>query len=186
MRILLHICCGPCAIYCINTLREKGHKVFGFFYNPNIHPVSEYDKRRESVVCVSEKLNLPVFFHREYKFEDFFRKITLHEQDDRCSLCWQLRLKTTAEFAKRENFDVFTTTLLISPYQDQERIRDTATSLEKSYGINFYYEDFRTGFRESHNLSRQMGLYHQKYCGCIYSERERYKKLKKRHCEGTK
>ncbi len=121
---------------------------------------------------------MPVFFHREYKFEDFFRKITLHEQDDRCSLCWQLRLKITAEFAKRENFDAFTTTLLISPYQDQDKIKDIATSLEKNYGINFYYEDFRIGFRESHNLSRQMGLYHQKYCGCIYSERERYKELK--------
>lgn len=177
MRILLHICCGPCAIYCIDALRKKGHTVEGFFYNPNIHPLSEYDKRKEASLCVSEKLNIPIHFYREYQFKDFFRKITLYEQDDRCRLCWQLRLRHTAEFSKRENFDAFTTTLLISPYQDQDRIKDIATTLAKDYYVNFYYEDFRVGFRDSHILSKEMGLYHQKYCGCVYSERERYKRL---------
>lgn len=173
MKVLLHICCGPCAIYCVNTLREKGHSVEGFFYNPNIHPMAEYDKRRESVLVLSEKLNLPIHFHREYKFEDFFRKVTFHEEDKRCWICWQLRLKHTAEFASRNGYDAFTTTLLISPYQDQDKIRDIAAKLAEKYKVDFYYENFRKGFRESHTLSRQMGLYHQKYCGCIYSERER-------------
>ena len=173
----MHICCGPCAIYCINALRSKEHIVEGFFYNPNIHPVSEYDKRKESTLSVSKELNLPVYFHREYKFEDFFRKITFHEQDERCQICWRLRLKHTVEFARRENYDAFTTTLLISPYQNQDKIKEIATGLARYYDIKFYYEDFRIGFRESHNLSKEMGLYHQKYCGCIYSERERHKRL---------
>lgn len=173
MKVLLHICCGPCAIFCVNSLREKGHSVSGFFYNPNIHPLAEYDRRKEAIVLMAQKLALAVYFHREYEFEDFFKNVTHDEQNKKCQLCWQLRLKTTAGFAKEKKYDVFTTTLLISPYQNHERIKDIAASLEKDYGINFYYEDFRPGFRESHNLSKQMGLYHQKYCGCIYSERER-------------
>ncbi|MFH0731824.1 MAG: epoxyqueuosine reductase QueH [Candidatus Omnitrophota bacterium] len=178
MRILLHICCGPCAIHCVNTLREKSHTVQGFFYNPNIHPLSEYDTRKESVTIAAQKLILPVHFHRDHKFEDFFRKITFHEDDDRCFLCWQTRLKHTAEFAKKENYEAFTTTLLISPYQDKDKIRELAQSLAQKYEIPFFYEDFSIGFRESHEASREMGLYHQKYCGCIYSERERNAQIK--------
>jgi epoxyqueuosine reductase len=169
MRVLLHICCGPCAIYCVNALRKNGHETTGLFYNPNIYPLAEYDKRKEAVISASEKLDLPVSF-----YTGAMGHFSLWgEKRSNCQLCWRLRLKTTAEFAKKENYDAFCTTLLISPYQDHAGIKAIAGNLAIEHNINFHYEDFRSGFRESHNLSKAMGLYHQKYCGCIYSERER-------------
>lgn len=141
--------------------------------------MSEYDKRKEASVVVSKKLDIPIHYYREYKFEDFFRKITIHEQDERCPNCWKLRLKHAAEFTKRMGFDAFTTTLLISPYQDQSKIKDIASDLANRYDVDFFFEDFSAGFRESHKASKALGIYHQKYCGCIYSERDRYKKNKK-------
>jgi predicted adenine nucleotide alpha hydrolase (AANH) superfamily ATPase len=175
MKILLHVCCGPCAVYIINRLRGRGDTVEGFFYNPNIHPVSEYKNRKEAVVRLSQEVNLKVNFFREYQLEDFFRKINSHEQDGRCPLCWQLRLEETARYAAANGFDGFTTTLLISPYQDIGRIKAIGEGLAAEYSASFVYEDFRPGFRESHRIANEMGLYHQKYCGCLYSERERMK-----------
>lgn len=171
MKILLHTCCGPCAIYCADTIRKENHDICGFFYNPNIYPVSEYDKRKEAARTAFKNMGLDIIFHKDYSFKDFFRK---------CQLCWKSRLKQAAEFGKKENFDAFTTTLLISPYQEHEKIKQIGYSLENLYKIKFYYKDFRAGFRESHKLSKQMGLYHQKYCGCVYSERERIKSEKLR------
>ncbi len=173
MKILLHICCGPCAIYCADNLQRSGDKVEGFFYNPNIHPINEYDKRKEAVVKVSEKLNLPVHFCADYNFDDYFMAIAFNNGKDRCPLCWQLRLKETAKFAKTNGFDAFTTTLLISPYQDHNKIKDIAAQAAKDFKVDFYYQDFRPGFGQSHKLSKEMQLYHQKYCGCVYSEKER-------------
>ena len=178
MRVLLHICCGPCAVYSVQKLKELGHDVKGFFYNPNIHPVSEYKNRRQATESLSEETGLEIDFYRDYQFEDYFRKVTLHE-DDRCAICWKLRLEETAEYASKNGFNGFTTTLLISPYQDHEKLKKIATDAGKKYSVAFVYEDFRPGFRESHRLSREMGLYHQKYCGCIYSERERFAKIHK-------
>jgi epoxyqueuosine reductase len=174
MKILLHVCCGPCAIYSIKKLREKYDNVECFFYNPNIHPVSEYEKRRDSCVKLSDILNIKTHFHKDLNFEDFFRKITFYEQDQRCDICWGLRLKETAEYASKNGFCGFTSTLFISPYQDHEKLKKIAMDAQQQYKIAFIYEDFRPGFRQSHQLSRDMGLYHQKYCGCIYSERERF------------
>ena len=177
MKILLHICCGPCAVYSIKRLRENGNTVEGFFYNPNIHPASEYSSRRDSVQKISETLDINIEFHREFQFEDFFRKISLHEQDNRCMLCWELRLNKTAEYASKNGFNGFTSTLFISPYQDHEQMRKIAQSAAERHSVIFSYEDFRSGFRESHQASKQLGLYHQKYCGCIYSEREQLEKV---------
>ncbi|HEO63982.1 MAG TPA: epoxyqueuosine reductase QueH [Candidatus Omnitrophica bacterium] len=178
MKILLHICCGPCALYCVKSLREKGNEVEGLFYNPNIHPVSEYMARRDALKVAAEAVNLDVHYHRELQFEDFFRKVALHEDSSRCPLCWELRLKQTAEFAQRNDFEAFTTTLLISPYQDQKKINEMGSELAEKYSVKFLSENFRRGFNESHKMSKEMGLYHQKYCGCVYSERERQARLK--------
>lgn len=177
MKTLLHICCGPCAVYTIKRLRDKGNDVEGLFYNPNIHPISEYIKRRESVLKLSEQLGFKLNFFREYLFEDFFRKVTFHEKGERCPLCWSLRLSETAEYANKNDFDGFCTTLLISPYQNHEKIKEIGQTQAKKYSVQFIYEDFRPGFKESHCISKEMGLYHQNYCGCIYSERERYEQL---------
>jgi epoxyqueuosine reductase len=179
MKILLHTCCAPCAVYCIEKLKEKYSAVECFFYNPNIHPVAEYEKRRESCKQLSRIADIHMYFHKDFQFEDFFRKITFHEQDARCGLCWGLRLEETAEYAAKNGFDGFTSTLFISPYQDHEKLKQIANAAQVMYSIPFIYQDFRPGFRKSHELSHGMSLYHQKYCGCIYSERERFQKTVK-------
>jgi epoxyqueuosine reductase len=179
MRILLHICCAPCALYCIEKLREKYNNVEGFFYNPNIHPSSEYDMRRSSCEKISNTLNFKIHFHKDFHFEDFFRKITPFEKDLRCKLCWALRLQETAEYASKNGFNGFTSTLFISPYQDHAQLKQIANDAQGRYSIPFIYDDFRPGFKKSHQISREMGLYHQKYCGCLYSERERFAKVSK-------
>lgn len=181
MKVLLHICCAPCAIYTTRKLKERDDikLVGGFFYNPNIHPASEYIRRKESAEKLSDLLGIKINFFRNLKFQDFFRKINFHEKEERCTLCWQLRLNKTAEYATKKGFDAFTTTLLISPYQDQEKIKRIGEEAAARHSASFLYEDFRPGFRESHKLSKEMGLYHQKYCGCIYSEKERIESLVK-------
>jgi len=179
LKTLLHICCAPCAIYCKESLKETGHEAEGFFYNPNIHPASEYNMRKESLEKLSNSVGLKVSYISDLQFEDFFRKITFHEKDERCPLCWMLRLAKTAEYASKNGFRGFSTTLLISPYQDHERIRSIGETVAKKYSVSFVYKDFRPGFKESHQASHEMGLYHQKYCGCIYSERERFDKVSK-------
>ena len=176
MRILLHTCCAPCAVYSIEKLKEKYENIECFFYNPNIHPVSEYEKRKASCEELSRAMNIRMYFHKDFQFEDFFRKITFYEKDLRCCLCWGLRIEETAEYAAKNGFDGFTSTLFISPYQDHEKLKQIAKNAQDRYSVPFIYEDFRPGFRKSHESSRSMGLYHQKYCGCIYSERERLDK----------
>lgn len=175
MNLLLHTCCAPCLIYPLERLTERGFAVAGLFYNPNIHPYSEYLKRREAVEGFSKALEIKVEFP-EYRPDEFFRKVHLTEASPgRCSLCWLLRLKVTAQAAKRNGFDGFSTTLLVSPYQDQGLLHKIGEDIAREEGIDFYYEDFRPGFRKAHNTAKEKGIYCQRYCGCIYSEIERDK-----------
>lgn len=175
MKILLHICCAPCLIYPLERLREKGNEVTGLFYNPNIHPLAECDMRRQAVADYSNSVNLEVMYP-EYKPEEFFRAVNMKEYNSaRCYLCWALRLKQTAKLAKDNKFDSFTSTLLVSPYQDQELIHKIGHEVARAEGVEFYYEDFRAGFRSAHDTAREKGIYRQRYCGCIYSEIERCK-----------
>ena len=175
-RMLLHTCCAPCLIYPLEKLKEEGFRVSGFFYNPNIHPFPEYKNRKQAVVELSSKLEFEVSYP-EYLPEEFFREINFKEKDpERCSLCWRLRLKKTALHAKEKGFDSFTTTLLVSPYQDQEALKKIGNTVAEDAGIEFYYEDFRPGFRQAHEKAKKDGIYCQRYCGCIYSEIERCKK----------
>jgi predicted adenine nucleotide alpha hydrolase (AANH) superfamily ATPase len=176
MKLLLHICCAPCEIYPLETLKAKGFEVSGFFYNPNIHPFLEYQNRRQAVEDYSQKVNLETIFP-EYRPQEFFQAVNLKEQNPgRCAICWSLRLKETAKVAKKQGFTHFSSTLLVSPYQDQELLKKIGTDVSQEEEIEFYYEDFRPGFREAHNKAHQQGIYCQKYCGCIYSEIERYNK----------
>lgn len=176
MRLLLHTCCAPCLIYPLEQLKEKGFEVTGLFYNPNIHPFAEYKKRKQAVEDFSRKANLEVVYP-EYKPTEFFQTVNMKEDNkERCFLCWSLRLKKTAKTAREREFTSFTTTLLISPYQDQELLEKIGNDIAKEEGIEFYYEDFRPGFKKAHEEARVKGIYCQKYCGCIYSEIERSKK----------
>ncbi len=172
MRLLLHICCGPCALYPIKKLADKKFKeVVGFYYNPNIHPPSEYKRRRDALQLTGMDVIYP-----PYVMEEYFRKtVSKEDRPERCQLCWDLRLAKTAEYAKKNNFDAFTTTLLISPYQDHKLVKKIGEDIGRKKEIKFYYEDFRVGFRQSQEEAKKSEMYRQKYCGCVFSELERVK-----------
>jgi len=178
-KILLHICCAPCAIYPLERLKEEGYEVTGFFYNPNIHPLAEYEQRKKAVENFSKALNLAVIYP-EYNPQEFLQLVEGNQQNPgRCAICWELRLRKTALMAKEMSNAYFTTTLLVSPYQDQELLLGIGYNIEEEENVNFYYEDFRSGFRKSHEQAKAAGIYCQKYCGCMYSEKEQCKKSAK-------
>jgi predicted adenine nucleotide alpha hydrolase (AANH) superfamily ATPase len=177
-RILLHICCGPCSTYPIEQLREEGFQVTGFWYNPNIHPWQEHQRRRESVQKYAEAVGLPVIWHEKYEMPLYLRAVVGHERfRERCRICYRMRLEKTARVAAEGGFDAFTTTLLISPHQDQALIRQIGEEVAEELGagaLEFYFENFRRGWSERGRLTHEHDLYRQQYCGCIYSEWERY------------
>jgi hypothetical protein len=173
MKILLHICCSPCLIYPLRILREIGHDVTGHFFNPNIHPYLEYQRRADTLSAYAGEKGLPVIWAEDYGMEAFFRLVAGHE-DDRCRICYTLRLQETARVAKEEGFTGFTTTLLYSKFQKHDVIREVGERLGREVGIPFVYHDFRAGWQEGVDLSREIGMYRQPYCGCLYSEKDRY------------
>ena len=176
-NILLHVCCAPCLIYPYQYLTDKGFKVVNYFYNPNIHPYSEYKERLKSLKNYTQKNNLDLLIEDGYEIEDFFLKIKDNTiEPERCNLCWQMRLEKTALKAKELGIDTFTTTLLVSPYQDQMAIKGIGEGIAKEQGLNFYYHDFSLMFKQAHDEAKELGMYLQKYCGCLYSERARYLK----------
>ena len=176
--ILLHTCCAPCLIYPLELLRLKGFKVTGFFYNPNIHPISEYSERKKAIAILDPGIE---FIYPDYLPQEFFQGVNLNEETPaRCAICWRQRLTKTARVAREKGFKYFSTTLLVSPYQDHELLKIIGDDIAKETGVEFYYTDFRLGFRKAHNEARARGIYIQKYCGCIYSDIERSKK--KREC----
>lgn len=182
MNILLHICCAPCEIYPLEKLRQDKHLVGGYYYNPNIHPYSEYLKRKGEVEKYSKEEGLAVTFG-DYDIEDYFQNIIYDEGiENRCPVCWWLRIKKTAQTAKEIGFDAFTTTLLGSPYQDHKVLKDICEDVAIKIGIKFHYEDFRIGFKEAHNKAKAKGIYCQNYCGCLFSEKER---IEKKEHKGT-
>lgn len=175
MDILLHICCAPCSLYSWQALEAKGHNIEGFFYNPNIHPYREFEKRKEALRSLAEWEDRSIFIDERYLLNDYLRQV-VNREEMRCELCYAMRLEETARQAKEKGIEGFSTTLLISPYQQHELLRETGGRIAEEYGLKFVYEDMRPGFRESMGLAREKGLYMQGYCGCIYSERDRYEK----------
>lgn len=173
MKILMHACCGPCAIYPTRVLREAGHNVMGFFYRHNIHPFTECMKREEAMRQFAESREMKMIYQEGYELEEFLRQAAFREKD-RCRMCYHSRLRATALLAKRGKFEAFTSTLLYSRHQNHELIKSIAESLAREVGVKFYYEDFRIGWKEGIDTSKEMGLYRQQYCGCIYSEKDRY------------
>lgn len=134
----------------------------------------EYMNRLESLEKYAKKKGTEVIYKKEYDLEDYLRGSL--GAKSRCEFCYRMRLSEAARLAKEYGYDAFTTTLLISPYQDHEMLIKVAKKAADEQKIEFYYEDFRAGYTESRQISRVMGLYMQKYCGCIFSEKERYEK----------
>ena len=182
MRILMHVCCAPCSIHPLARLREDGHQITGYFYNPNIHPYTEYQKRLTTLRDYAAAEDWPLVGAEDYDLEGFLRSMVYREKD-RCRFCYGLRLEACARVAKHGNFDAFTTTLLASPYQKHDLIRETGVAAGESFGIPFFYLDFRPGYRAGYARARTMGLYLQSYCGCVYSEKDRYYRAAKKSAE---
>ena len=179
MKLLMHTCCAPCSVYCIDTLRKEGIEPTLYWYNPNIHPYTEYKARKESLEEYSKKINIEAIFEDEYGLDEFCKNVA-NNIETRCfDYCYPIRLKKTFEYAKENGYDTVTTTLLYSIYQKHDFIKTYCEKLSKEYNIDFLYKDFRIGFWEGHNKAKEEGIYMQKYCGCIFSEEDRYVKKKK-------
>ena len=169
MKVLLHVCCGPCAIYPLEDLKD--HEVFLYYSNPNIHPFSEWVKRLEGVEKVAELFKVRLIVDKTYPLREFLRAVVFREEN-RCLYCYTVRIEKTARLAKKSKFDAFTTTLLYSKFQKHQLIKEVCQSASRRYGIEFLYRDFREGWKIGVEKSKELGLYRQDYCGCIYSEYE--------------
>ena len=174
MNLLLHTCCAPCSVYCIDSLRKEGIEPVSYWFNPNIHPYIEYKTRRDTLIEYSKMENFKLIIEENYGLDDFCKNVS-NDLKNRCkNYCYPVRLEQTAKFAKENGYDAFSTTLLVSPYQQHDVIKELAEQLAKKYEIDFVYKDFRVGFREGQAKARELGLYMQKYCGCVFSEEMRY------------
>ena len=180
MKLLMHTCCAPCSVYCIETLRKENIEPTLYWYNPNIHPYKEYEARLNCLKDYSKSIDINLIVEDEYGLDSFCKNVS-NSIETRCiDYCYIVRLKKTFEYAKQNGFDTVTTTLLYSIYQKHDFIKQLCEKFAKEYQIDFLYKDFREGFWEGHNKAKQeLGLYMQKYCGCIFSEEDRYVKKKK-------
>lgn len=189
MKILLHICCSNCAIYPFKLLKEEGHDFTGFWFNPNIHPLEEYSSRLDSLKILANKENIDVIYNEAYTPKDYFSLLDMDSDGssvpedidtppfpERCRSCYRLRLERTAVYAKDHGFEAFSTTLFISPYQDFQGIIEKGNMLAEKYGLTFHLKDYRPYFRDAMAEAKDLELYRQKYCGCIFSKNEREKK----------
>lgn len=174
-QVLLHCCCAPCSLSCVDPLRNEGITPVAFWYNPNIHPWKEYQARRDCLLQYAADHSIEVRIQEEYGLREFVRAVS-HQPDRRCQYCYTHRLEETARYAAEHGFPAFTTTLLASLYQDHDAISAAGRQAAAQYGISFLYRDFRPNFRDGNRRAREMGLYLQKYCGCIFSEEDRYRK----------
>lgn len=176
MKLLMHTCCAPCSVYCIDSLREEGIEPTIYWYNPNIHPYMEYKARRDCLKEYTQSINVQATFEEDYGLDNFCKNV-VNSLETRCTdYCYRVRLEQTAKYAKKNGYDAITTTLLVSPYQKHEELKQIAEEIAKKYGLTFLYRDFRVGFRDGQAKARELGLYMQKYCGCIFSEEDRYRK----------
>jgi len=173
MKLLLHCCCAPCAIKCAAVLRSESVEPALFWYNPNIHPSTEYTLRRDNLALFAANENLELKMIDEYGLRLFLKEV-FPDTEYRCKKCYLLRLEKTAFIAAQGGFEAFTTSLLISPYQDHDAVKRIGEEAAEKHGVKFLYRDFRPLFREGQSEARSMGFYMQKYCGCIFSEEKRF------------
>lgn len=177
VRILLHVCCGPCAIVPLRELLGEGHSVAAWFYNPNIHPLAEFLRRREGAERVAAAHGVDILFPpetgTEYDIAAWCRD-ALASGTERCVRCREMRFDAAARATRERGFDAFTSSLLYSRRQDHEGMRNAGEKSSAAYAVSFLYRDFRPRWQEGVIASRELGIYRQRYCGCIFSEEERY------------
>ena len=176
--LLLHVCCAPCSSYTLQLLAQY-FKITIIYYNPNISPYEEYLKRKEELLKIIDLPNYkyPVSLmdctydniYYEAKIKGLENEV---EGGSRCKICYRMRLEKTAQMAKMEKFDYFTTSLSISPYKNAKLLNEIGEKLEKEYGVKYLYADLKkkNGYKRSIELSKIYDLYRQDYCGCIYSK----------------
>jgi predicted adenine nucleotide alpha hydrolase (AANH) superfamily ATPase len=183
-ELLLHVCCGPCATYPVPRLRSLGFALRGFWYNPNIEPAEEHARRQASARAFAAAVNLPLEA-APYEPERFLQAVRgAPLRPERCRHCYRLRLEAAAQEAARLGIPAFTTTLLISPYQDQKALREIGEEVAKAHGVSFFFENLRRGWDQRARLARQFGLYLQQYCGCRFSLAEREERVARRARSG--
>lgn len=174
MKLLLHVCCAPCSTHAIEKLQEQ-YDLTLFFYNPNVEPINEYEKRLQETERFAEALGLPLIVG-DYDNIDWHSAVQGLEQEkeggERCSVCFRFRLRKTAQLAKEKGFDIFTTTLTVSPYKNAEMISKIGKEISQALEIEFLESDFKkdNGYIHSVELSKQYNLYRQTYCGCLFSK----------------
>ena len=174
-KTLMHTCCAPCSVSCIELLRSQGIEPVAYWFNPNIHPYQEYKARRDTLMAYAPTIGMELIVQEDYGLRAFCQAVC-NDVDHRCPKCYELRLEGAARYAAEHGFSSFTTTLLVSPYQNHELLAETARRMGEKYGVPFLYRDFRPGFRAGQAKARELGFYMQKYCGCVFSEEERYAK----------
>ena len=175
--VLLHTCCAHCAAYPVKYWREQGYEVSALWYNPNIHPYMEHQNRLEAMQSLAQIMSLPLIVTEGYDMIDYFRQVVGREAQ-RCQYCYRIRLAKTAEVAKERGFDAFSTTLLISTQQKHDLLQEIGNKIAEEEGIDFLYADLRKRYSDSRHMTKPLNLYRQQYCGCIYSEWERYANIK--------
>lgn len=179
MALLLHVCCAPCLLYPAQVFADRQQSFTCYFFNPNIHPFKEFKTRLNTFVSLMEKRNYPYLIDRDYGLRSFLRSVVFQEQR-RCFICYRTRLDKTFQLAASSGFTSVSTTLLYSKHQNHQQLIRQSEQLSQQYEVNFAYHDFRVGWQQGIDESISLGLYRQPYCGCIFSEQERYdNRLKK-------
>jgi predicted adenine nucleotide alpha hydrolase (AANH) superfamily ATPase len=171
-RLLLHTCCAPCLVGTLPKINQE-YEICCYWYNPNIHPYTEYRARLDALDGYAKKNNINLTVRDYYGLAEFTQNV-IGSLKERCGYCYDFRLSEAAGFAKENGFDAFSSTLLVSPYQNHEKIKAAGEKCADEYGVNFFYGDFRENFREAQKSARESGIYMQKYCGCIFSKEERF------------
>lgn len=173
MRILIHTCCAACLIGPWEALTRAGHITTGFFYNPNVHPLIEFRRRLKAVKVLQERLPVPVIYDESYGLREFMQEVQWNIPG-RCTDCYRLRLNRTAREAAARGYDAMTTTLLSSTHQEHDLIRHIGERAAELASVKFHYADWRGLAASSHERAREFRLYLQQYCGCVFSEEERF------------
>jgi predicted adenine nucleotide alpha hydrolase (AANH) superfamily ATPase len=169
-KILFHICCGPCATASVTKLQEEGYETLGFYFNPNIYPKSEYEKRLKEAKKFADEEDFQ-FIIPNYDPKLYAEAVRGHEdnQEERCRRCWRLRLNEAAKMAKELGFKEFGSSLRISPYQNQTELLALAKEIAVDYGLKFYDLELTPLYQDSVKMSKERKMYRQRYCGCRYS-----------------
>ena len=179
MKLLMHACCGPCSIYPIEVLRKEGIEPDIYWFKPIIHPYKEYEARLNALKELSNIMNFNLIVEDNYGLDEFCKNVSDNIPSRCVNYCYPVRLRKLFEYAKENGYDAVSTTLLYSIYQKHDFIKMYCEKLSEEFGIEFLYRDFRVGFYIGKEKAKEYGIYIQKYCGCIFSEEDRYVKKTK-------